>query len=265
MALLVFEAIVLKSYETGNTSEVVHVFSGRAGALSVYARGLRRAKSPYRGMLQPLSRVQLAVYLKEDAEMGTLKEASLLDDNAALTHDFERLTLGLVLAEAASAAGEKNHPAEETYGALVEALRLLDPRSGMTALVAACEGLLCLLAAAGYSPGIDPGLLQPWPPGKARPVCFWLDAETATVHGRRSQPPRAPHWPLNIAANARDIPIPPAAVRMIYESPRAETTTLNAPEAAQLLQALIRVFEYHHDRPLQAAAFWRKTVGGGVT
>lgn len=259
----VFRAIVLKSYETGNTSEMIHIVSGDYGRLSVYAKGLRRPKSPYRALLQPLSLVELSLSLRDGAESGTLREATLIDARDGIVSDFERFSLALVMAEAAALSCDIHQPCPEVFGALLDAFADLLPESGMTAPAAACRGLDRILSVGGYEPQISPELLRPWPADKLRPVCFWIDLESATIHANNAQPNAEPDWPVDVNPAARLYPLPPRAVRFLYEQAQGRDggDVLAEPEAAQLLEGLIRLFEYHHEGKLKSGEFWRKVRG----
>lgn len=257
-----FHAIILKAYETGNTSEVLHCVSAEHGRLSIYAKGLRRPRSRHRAVLQPLSLVEVTVSLREGADMATLHDASLMEDHAALTGDLERFSLGLLLAECASEACDPAQPAPELFAALLRALHDLDPRSGATAPAAACRGMAAILSASGYEPQVEDSLLAPWPEGKPKPRCFWIEVETATIHARGTQPPETPAWPVEVAPTAPQFPLPPRAVRFLYEAARGVAAPLPAAEALQLLEGLVRVAEYHHEGPLRSAQFWRELHGG---
>lgn len=259
MPLAVFPALVLKSYETGNTSEVVHVLSAEHGRLSVFARGLRRPKSRFGALFQPLSLLELTVSMQDHGETANLRDAGLLADHGAIVGDFERFSLALLLAEAASVSCHAAQPAPEIFAALLQALAELDPASGRTAPLAAVRGLAHLLDAAGYQPQIDPELLRPWTGPKPR--LFWIDVTTALVHGEGVQPTDPPGWPLRVPADARHFPIPPTAVRFLYELERGGEATLPEPQALQLIEGLVRLCEYSHETQLRAAAFWREVSG----
>lgn len=259
----VFPAIILKSYETGNTSEMIHIFSGEHGRLSVYAKGHRGPRGRLRGILQPLSLVEISLALREGAETGTLRDATLLSSQEEIVHDFERLTLGLLLTEAAALSAEPAQPAPELFAALLEALTELDPHSGEPPLSAACSGVRRLLAVSGYEPTIESDLLRPWPADQPKPACFWIDRESATVHGRGAMPREEPRWPLAVPPNAPRFPLPPTAVRFLYEHTRGhKAPPLEAGHALQLLEGLVRVFEYHLESPLRSAGFYREVFWG---
>jgi len=258
----VLRAVVLKSHDTGNTSEVVHVLTGELGRISVYARGLKDPRSRHAGVLQPLSEVELSLHLKDGADLGTLRDATLIDAHPAIASDLERLALGLLLAEAASTAGEPGHPCEDAYEALRQGLARIEPASGLPPLDSTCAALADLLHAMGYGPQLDATATRPWPAGEPRPTCFWLRPETATIHLANRQPTAAPDWPITRPRATTDFPIPPSAVRFLHNLAQGDTVPrLTAPEAMQLIEALVRIAELHHDAPLRANRFWREISG----
>lgn len=256
----IFQAILLQAYETGNSSEVLHAISAEHGRLSLYARGLRNPKSRFRGILQPLSLVELKADRREDAEMATLHEASAVENPGAISADFERLAIGLLLAEAAFNGCEPMQPAPEIYGALQGSLRELHPESGLSAPFAGARGLLAILEAAGYMPFIEPAALQPWPAAKPKPVAFWLEKENGAIHLECAQPPRAPEWPFDPPANARRLPIPPEGVRFLYEwqGGAASTLPLDSSRAAHMILALSAFAEHHFERPMKSRRFFKE-------
>ncbi|MCC6546746.1 DNA repair protein RecO [Candidatus Sumerlaeota bacterium] len=261
MAVVKIHAIILKSYETGNSSEVVHILCAEFGRYSVYARGLRRQRSRFAAILQPLSLVELTLSAKDGAEMATLRDAAPLTDHSALTSDMERFSLALVLAEVAAASCNAAQAAPEIFAALVQALHDLDPRSGEPAMLAACRAMLTILAAAGYEPQIDEALLHPWPAERAKPQMFWLEMENARVHSQGSHSLGDPHWPMRIAPAARHFPLPPQAVRFIHNVAHGRQVVLASEHAAQLFEGLVRLAEYHHESGIKSANFWREISG----
>ncbi|MBX3727714.1 MAG: DNA repair protein RecO [Candidatus Sumerlaeia bacterium] len=269
MPLHTFPAIVLQSYETGNTSEAVRTFSGRFGRLAVMARGVRNPKRPLAGVLQPLARVELTVSLREGAEMATLREATLLDDRTALQGDLERLALAFLLAEIAAESCDEAQPSEEMFDVLEAGLAALDPRAAQPAPTAALHHLLRILALAGYEPHIDPALLAPWPVDRPKPRVFWLDAAEGRLHAQLPQPDRAPEWPLAFHHEARQVPLPPQAVRALHENqhtPHEDLAVLPALDSAhanQLLAALVRLARWHLGHPVRSVRFWKDIVGLG--
>lgn len=263
MPLHTFRAIILRGYETGDTSEALHTFSGEFGRLSLMARGLRSPKSKWSGVLQPLSTVELSVALREGGDMATLREAATINDRAAIRADLERLGLACLLAELAAESADTAQPAPDLFDALEHHLAPLEPASGHPPASTAALGMLAILAAAGYEIALDDELQRPWPRDLAKPRAFWLELAAGVVRHRREADPPIVKWPWAMAAAAPDWPLPPEAVRAIHtfnQSVADEATviaSLSPTHAAQLIEGLARMAEYHLGVRLRAAKFWR--------
>lgn len=256
-------AIVLQRYETGDTSDVVRAFCAEHGRLSLMAKGLRAPKSRLAGILQPLATAELTFHQREGADMGTLRDAAPVDARDALHGDLERLALGSLLAEAASESCEFGHESAEMFDALERALDALLPTSPRPAPSAAMHFLLRIVAIAGYEPSIDEALLAPWPAERPKPAMFWMNVEEARVHADFPQPAGETRWPMPVADDAREIPLPPECVRAIYvngQTPTARLESLPAVGsdlAVQLIDGLVRLAQWHLGHPLRSARFWR--------
>lgn len=266
MAIEVIHAIVLQSYETGETSEVVRTFSAERGRLALMAKGLKKRKGSWAGMLQPLATVEVTISLRDGAEMGTLRDVSAVNPRMELHGDLERLSLASLLAEAAAESNDIGQDSAESFTALDDALQALLPGRAPSALTAAALGLLRILETTGYAPHIDPALLRPWGRG-AKPVVFWLDLAEGRIHLDGNQPLAGPSWPVRPPIAARHYPLPPQAVRLVYDVARGEAEDpasyppLAPGFAGQLLDGLVRFLERQIDHKLRSAAFWRRLLG----
>lgn len=263
MPLHTFRAIILRGYETGDTSEALHTFSAEFGRLSLMARGIRSAKSKWAGVLQPLATVELGVALREGGDMATLREAATIDDRAAIRSDLARLAIASMMMEVAAESSDVAQPAPDLFEALEHHLAPLDPASGHDPASVGALGLLAILGAAGYEIALDDALQRPWPRGVDKPRVFWLEVATGTVrHRPEADPPRVA-WPWTLAPATPDWPLPPEAVRAVHTFNRAladEATAvaaLSPVHAVQLIEGLVRVAEYHLGVRLRAAKFWR--------
>lgn len=261
MPLHTIRALILQTYDTGDTSEVLRVFTPDFGRLSVMAKGLRNPKNRLAGILQPLSTVEIGISLREGADMGTLREASAGRERPTLRADLERLALGALVAEIASESCEVAQGSEGMYALLEQALDALDGDGPASTI--AVHHLIRALTLAGYEPHIDGRLLAPWPEGLPRPVLFWLDLAEGRVHADHPQPGGAPRWPFRVSDSAPEVPIPPEAVRALYTNQITETADLaGLPEippghATQFIEAIVRLAQYHLGHPIRSARFWR--------
>lgn len=260
---IVFPALVLKAFETGDTSEVLHVLTPGQGRLSLYARGLQNPKSRLRGILQPLSLVEVTAVQRDGAEVATLREAALLRDHQALAQDLERLALALLLAEATALFCPPGHGAPDLFEALLESLDALHPEAPQPAEVAAAAGLLALLHLAGVGVQFAPDILRPWPAGTPRPEAFALAVENATIALPR-RVVATPAWPAPPAQDAAEVLLPPLAVRFVHAwGSGAELPRLPVPQRQQLLLALFHTVECHGEGRLRSLDFWRRTSVAG--
>lgn len=262
MPLHVFPALILRSYEAGSTSEVIHTFSAQFGRLSVYAKGLRSPRNRFRAFLEPLSLVELTINLPENATMGTLREAFPSADLSALAADLERYALATLLAEAAAASCEENAPAEDLFAALLQALQALDPAAGHPAPTVAAQALHFILQTAGYAPQFDDAILAPWPASQPRPHLFWLDVREGFLHADGQQPSAPPQWPQRLHPAARQVPLPPEAIRFLYDTTRGRAPApLAEPHALQTLQALVLLCQHHQEVTLRSWGFFAEMAG----
>lgn len=263
MPLHTVRAIILRGYETGDTSEALHTFSAEFGRLSVMARGLHSPKSKWAGVLQPLASVELGLALREGAEMATLREAATIDDRGAIRADLRRLALAALLAEVAAESADVAQPAPELFATLDHHLAALAPESPREPEAATALGLLALLAAGGYELALDDTLQRPWPRGVAKPRVFWLELAAGLVRHRADMDPPRVSWPWAMAPAAPDWPLPPEAVRAIHAFSRAAgedevaMPALDVVASSQLIEGLVRLAEYHLGVRLRAARFWR--------
>jgi len=77
MTLVKTSAIVLRKIKWSDTSNIVALYTRELGRTDVIAKGARRTKSPYLGILEPLNFVDAIIYKSAKRELQTLGEVSL--------------------------------------------------------------------------------------------------------------------------------------------------------------------------------------------
>ena len=120
------DAVVLRSFDYGETSRIVTLLTRQHGAIGAMAKGARRTKSTFGSTLQPGSYVQAVYYYKPGRGLQTLKETSHLRRFPRLTTDLERVTLALRVLEITRALVEEGEPHPLALEAVVRALTYLD-------------------------------------------------------------------------------------------------------------------------------------------
>ena len=123
------EAVVLRSIDYGETSQIVTLFTRKKGRLAVMAKGARRTKSSFGSTLQPMAYTQVVFYYRDTRGLQTLSESAHLKPFLDLRRDLEKITLGLRLVEFVYALTEEEDAQPSLFDLLAASLRALDAAS----------------------------------------------------------------------------------------------------------------------------------------
>ncbi|MEL6445206.1 MAG: DNA repair protein RecO [Bacteroidota bacterium] len=147
------DAVVLRTLDYGETSQIVALFTREHGLLSVIAKGSRRPKSRFGSTLQPLAYVQAVYYFREGRGLQTLKETAHVQRFSTLPLDLDRLTRGMRMLELVRALFEEGEPNPAVFNLLLRGLHWLDtepprPANGL------CHVQLRLATLLGFAPDV---------------------------------------------------------------------------------------------------------------
>ena len=123
------EAVVLRSLDYGETSQIVTLFTREKGKLGVMAKGARRPKSSFGATLQPMAYTQVVFYYKPTRTLQTLSESSHVESFHRLRRDLTSITVGLRIVELVDALMEDEDPQPDAFALLVRVLRRLNTGS----------------------------------------------------------------------------------------------------------------------------------------
>lgn len=99
MAILKTEAVVLRMQEYGESSKILTLYTRDYGRLKVLAKGARRLKSRFGGVLDLINYVTIVFYQKETRDLQLLSQADLVRPFLHLREDLHRLALASALVE----------------------------------------------------------------------------------------------------------------------------------------------------------------------
>ncbi len=119
MTSLRSEAFVLSRFPLTESSWVVCLLTRQEGKVRAVAKGARRAKSPFRGALEPLNLIRADVSLREGRELGNLVAADLEESALDLFGGWPAAGVLLAVVEVLE-RGLADHAVEE------ETFRLVD-------------------------------------------------------------------------------------------------------------------------------------------
>lgn len=120
------EAIVLRSLDYGETSQIVTLFTREKGKLGVIAKGARRPKSSFGATLQPMAYTQVVFYYKPTRTLQTLTESSHVESFHHLRRSLKTITVGYRIVELVDALMEDEDSQPEVFALVVKALRRLN-------------------------------------------------------------------------------------------------------------------------------------------
>jgi DNA repair protein RecO (recombination protein O) len=90
VAIVQTDALVLRSYRLGETSLIVHLFTGDHGLMRCVAKGARGPKSRFGASLEPGVRINAVVYRKLTRDLQLLSKADIVAYWPTLWEDPER-------------------------------------------------------------------------------------------------------------------------------------------------------------------------------
>lgn len=93
------EAVVLKAMKYRDTSKIVTFYTRKFGKLKGIAKGARQLRNKFGSSLDPLSRVALVFYKKEQRELHLISQCDLLGASKGIRSDLEKMATGLAVLE----------------------------------------------------------------------------------------------------------------------------------------------------------------------
>lgn len=144
-------AIVLRRRDSGESDRRLTLLTQERGKIDAVAKGARKAASRLAGISDPLSMAVLT--LAEGKRTRFVTQAQPLASFRGLRTDYERLSLGLALAELYAAVLPSEEPFPEAHDLLVASLRHLETHA--KPLVAFLWSEVKLLEISGFMPQFD--------------------------------------------------------------------------------------------------------------
>ena len=141
-------AVIVKTGDYSETSRLATAFTRDLGKVRLLAKGARRRKSPFAGLVEPLSHLEL-VLIPGRSGLHTLKECAPLGEVSGLRDDLDRLSAGLFLVALVDETQIEDDAQPAVFELLVRALARLETTKNAPALLFAFQ--LRLIALSGYA------------------------------------------------------------------------------------------------------------------
>ncbi len=150
---VVTESVILQTFAYGETSRILKLLTATHGLQSAIAKGARRPRSRYGGILEPFSEGVATLYIRETRDLQTLSDFELTHSGQSLGADLLRFGGASLIAEIVlRAAMEEPHAG--LYQRVRQALRRLECEPPVSVEVAVLSEVWQLVACLGFEPGL---------------------------------------------------------------------------------------------------------------
>jgi DNA repair protein RecO (recombination protein O) len=148
------EAIVLQTFAYGDTSRILRLLTATHGLLSAIARGARRPRSQYGGLLEAFSRGTATIHMKEARDLQTLSGFDLSHSGQALGRDLMRFGGAALLAEIVMrTTREDSQPG--LHALIADSFDTLEQAASADAEAVVLGRVWQLIALLGFAPELD--------------------------------------------------------------------------------------------------------------
>jgi len=148
------EAIVLKSMKFRDSSKIVTFYTRQYGKLKAVAKGARDTKSRFGASLEPMTRVELVIYRKENRDLQLVTQSEILSLYKRVRSGLNRMSVAMTFLELVEKVMHDEEENAGLYSLIVECLETLEMTEGKTeSILLAFE--LRFLALFGFRPAFD--------------------------------------------------------------------------------------------------------------
>ena len=152
------QGIVLRIRPLSDSSLIVNWLTQQHGRLNTVAKGARRPKSPFRGVVDLLFEAEFSFARSRHSNLHTLREVKLLDAHSNLQQDIKRLQLMAYATRLLERSTELEYPLPGIHSIFSTLLEHLEIHSTRPALVYAFE--IKILNELGLAPPVSDNRLD---------------------------------------------------------------------------------------------------------
>lgn len=153
MSLVRTRGVILKSQRWGDADRIVTLFSHNLGKIRGVARGARRMKTRFGGVLEPFGLVDITLFQKTAESLGQISQIDLVASYSAIREDLTVMTAAARMVKMVEAISVDRDPNPGMYTALVHGLESLRPEEDVS--LATLLFQIHVLSHTGFRPQFD--------------------------------------------------------------------------------------------------------------
>lgn len=127
MPLVRTRGVILRSQRWGDADRIVTLFSHNLGKIRGVARGARRMKTRFGGVLEPFGLVDITLFQKTADALGQISQIDLVASYSAIRENLTVMTAAARMVKMVEAITVDRDPSPGMYAALVHGLESLSP------------------------------------------------------------------------------------------------------------------------------------------
>ena len=158
------DAFILGTYPLREKDRIVSFLTRDAGKKRGVARGARGARSPFAGLLEPMTEARVAYFEKDGRELVSINSLDSIRPSFPLSKDLDRALLLSALAESLQTFVPDSDPAEPFYRLARHALDSLYAAGAPSAVRAYFDVWILKLSGLFPAPGVCAGCDRPLDP-----------------------------------------------------------------------------------------------------
>jgi len=145
--------VILRSQKWGDADRIVTVYSPNLGKIRGVARGARRMKTRFGGVLEPFGLVDLTLFQKTPEALGQISQIDLVMNFASIREDLTVMTAAARMVRMVEAITVDRDPNHEMFSALVHGLESLSPAADVALITLLFQ--IHVLGHTGFRPHFD--------------------------------------------------------------------------------------------------------------
>jgi DNA repair protein RecO (recombination protein O) len=153
MPLLRTRAVIIRSQRWGDADRIVTLYSSDLGKIRGAARGARRMKTRFSGVLEPFGIVDVTLFQKTPDALGQISQIDLVKNFKAVREDLGVMAAAAKMVRMVEMITADRDPNPEMYSALVYALENLLPDRDLALTTLLFQ--IHVLGYTGFRPQID--------------------------------------------------------------------------------------------------------------